>query len=97
MISSTSNPKIKNLIQLQKKAKERRATGTFVVEGRKMVAEAPIESLVQVYVSATFEGEEEHRNLLSRFSYEVLSDSVFKSVSDTQTPQGILFVMDQLS
>ena len=48
MISSTSNPKIKHLIQLQKKAKERRATGTFVVEGRKMVAEAPIESLVQV-------------------------------------------------
>ena len=97
MISSTSNPKIKNLIQLQKKAKERRATGTFVVEGRKMVAEAPIESLVQVYVSETFEGEEEHRNLLSRFSYEVLSDSVFKSVSDTQTPQGILAIVKQPS
>lgn len=41
MITSTSNPRIKNLMQLQKKGKARREQQCFVVEGLKMVLEAP--------------------------------------------------------
>ena len=53
-----------------------------------MFQEVPPQWLLQVYVSETFLAE--NAALLENCAYEVVSDSVFKSVSDTQTPQGIL-------
>lgn len=41
MITSVSNAKIKNVMQLNQKAKARREQGLFVAEGRKMFLEAP--------------------------------------------------------
>ena len=73
-----------------KKAKERREQGLFVVEGIKMFREAPAEWIEGVYVSEQFMENPEHEALLSGVTYEVVADSVFKAVSDTQTPQGIL-------
>ncbi len=90
MITSSSNPQVKNLINLNKKAKARKEQGLFVVEGKKMFEELPPEMLEQVYVSESFLAEEENVNMLLGVSYELLSDSVFKQVSDTKTPQGIL-------
>ena len=55
-----------------------------------MFAEAPQEWLRGVYVSESFLKEPEAEKLLAGSAYEVVSDAVFKSVSDTQTPQGIL-------
>ena len=40
VISSLSNPQMKNLILLQKKAKARTEQGIFVIEGIKMFEEA---------------------------------------------------------
>lgn len=37
LISSTRNPKIKELLELQEKSRERRRTGLFVVEGRREI------------------------------------------------------------
>ena len=37
-ISSTQNPYIKSLIQLQEKAKNRKSTNTFLIEGRREIA-----------------------------------------------------------
>ena len=54
MITSTSNPQIKNMIQLQKKAKARWQQRVFVVEGPKMVLEAPREWVERVYVSESY-------------------------------------------
>ena len=54
MITSTSNPQVKQLLQLQKKAKERTAQDVFVVEGIKMYQEVPEDRLVQTYVSESF-------------------------------------------
>ena len=88
MITSTSNQQMKNLTLLMKKAKARNEQGLFVVEGRRMAEEVPEEWLEKMYVSESFQKENEE--FLSRFSYEVVSDTVFKAVSDTQTPQGIL-------
>ena len=88
MITSMGNAQVKNLTLLLKKAKARREQGLFVIEGRKMCEEAPQEWLKQTYVSETFERENEA--LLCKKTYEVLTDSVFKAVSDTQTPQGIM-------
>lgn len=91
MITSTNNSQIKNLIQLLAKGKARRASHAFVVEGIKMFLEAPKEWVESIYVSESFLEKNEKR--LKNASYEVLSDSVFKHVSDTMTPQGILCVL----
>lgn len=88
MITSTGNQQMKNLMLLMKKAKARNEQGLFVVEGRKMFLEAPDEQIEKVYVSESFYKENEE--ILIGRTYEVVSDSVFKTVSDTQTPQGII-------
>lgn len=88
MITSTSNQQMKNLSLLMKKAKIRNEQGIFIVEGRKMAEEIPVGWLEKTYVSESFLKENEA--FLADWEYEVVSDSVFKAVSDTQTPQGIL-------
>jgi TrmH family RNA methyltransferase len=93
MITSTANQQMKNLVALQKKAKERKHQKAFVVEGRKMFEEAPRESVQRVYVAEQFLAQEACRKLLEGYDYEVVSDSVFRAVSDTQTPQGILAIV----
>lgn len=45
MITSSSNAQVKNIIALNKKAKERREQDVFVAEGWKMFQEAPLEWL----------------------------------------------------
>lgn len=93
MITSTSNEQVKNIIQLKEKAKVRRQKKLFVVEGIKMFREIPKDKLVSVFVSEKFEKENEE--LLSHTDYILLSDIVFKKISDTVTPQGILAVVKQ--
>ena len=61
MITSAANPRVKNLIQLQKKGKVRREQQCFVVEGLKMVLEAPPERLKAVYISESFAADEKQR------------------------------------
>ena len=90
MITSSSNQQMKNITALMKKAKERKSQNLFVVEGRKMFEEVPSEWLSKVYVSERFLEEPEAEQLLAGKIYEVVADAVFKSISDTQTPQGIL-------
>ena len=102
MITSTSNQQMKYLSLLLKKAKERKENKAFVVEGTKMVAEAPRQWIRNIYVSETYEKNPENKTLLGTFSkeaaaygfvMETVADSVFKSVSDTQTPQGIMAIV----
>ena len=47
MITSSSNPRIKQVIQWQTQAKERRKDKVFLVEGFKMYEEAPVESVLE--------------------------------------------------
>lgn len=94
MITSTGNKRVKELTQLVRKAKERRNRGVFVVEGKKMYKEAPKESVKEVYVSESFLEEKENQILVEGCAYEILSDHVFGTVSDTITPQGILSVVE---
>lgn len=96
MITSTSNQQMKNLTLLMKKAKARNEQGVFVAEGRKMFLEAPVEWVKQVYVSESFYETNSYEKVFERLNetgYEIVSDNVFKNVSDTQTPQGILCVI----
>lgn len=102
MITSASNQQMKQVSLLIKKSKERRTTKSFVVEGPRMVVEAPTEMLKAVYVAENFEKNSDNAKLLVELQekckaagavYEVVADSVFRSVSDTQTPQGIMAIV----
>lgn len=95
MITSSGNAQIKNVIALQKKSKARNEQDVFVVEGIKMFTELPRERIVSVFVSESFLGENEQRKMLEGVKYECVSDKVFKEISDTFTPQGILAVVKQ--
>lgn len=90
MITSSSNQQMKNITALMKKAKARKEQRLFVVEGRKMYEEVPEAWLEKVYVSERFLKEADAGKLLGARDYEVVADAVFQSISDTQTPQGIL-------
>lgn len=94
MITSVSNPQVKNVIQLQSKAKIRNKQKLFVVEGIKMVSEIPPKQLEVVYVSESFYQSDKIK-LMDYSAYVVVSDKVFMSMSDTVTPQGILAVVRQ--
>lgn len=97
MITSSSNTKIKQVIQWQNKAKERRSAGIFLTEGFKMFEEAPRKSIQQIYLTEEArerirrKPETEHK--LEDVGYETVSKEVFARMSDTRTPQGILCVV----
>ncbi len=99
MITSLSNPQIKNVIQLNQKAKARREQNLFVAEGRKMFGEAPKEWIHKVYVTESLKEEEQILGRIKKeaLPYEIVSDSVFRQMSDTQTPQGVLTVLKKPS
>lgn len=54
MISSTANQKVKRIVQLNKKAGQRKKERVFVTEGIKMFLEAPESRLEEIYVSEGF-------------------------------------------
>lgn len=95
MITSKTNTQVKNIEALIKKSKERRKQNKFIVEGSKMVQEAPASWISKIYVSETYAKQNEKWiQSLKDTPWEVLSDAVFGAVSDTQTPQGILAIVD---
>ena len=93
MITSVNNGQVKNIIQLNQKTKARREQGLFVAEGRKMFWEAPESWISRVYVAEALTGERELMERVEKLDYEVVADSVFRQMCDTQTPQGILTVL----
>lgn len=101
MITSTSNAKVKALVNLKKKRKERDRENVFLVEGIRMFREVPANKLKEVYVSESFYKKEkalvDKTASKSGIRAEVLSDNVFAHVSDTMTPQGILCVVEQMN
>lgn len=99
MITSTSNSQVKQVSAIAKRAKARRESGLFIVEGEKMFLELPKERLHRTYVTESFlrqQGEEADR-LLAGCRYETVTDEVMKAMADTQTPQGILALCRQFS
>lgn len=95
MITSLSNQKIKNVMQLISSSKARKEQGKYVVEGQKMFLEAPSLLINEVFVSESYEKSEEGKKALKGKTYETVSDQVFKKMSDTVTPQGVLCVLSK--
>lgn len=91
MIRSTSNNQIKNIAKLLKSSKVRREQGVFLVEGKKMFLEAKKLGLVErVFVSEELYEEWESSEQLNGVSYEVVASKIFKEITDTMTPQGVI-------
>lgn len=98
VISSLSNAQVKNLTLLQKKSKARDEQGVFIIEGLKMFEEArELGLLKKAYTSESFYGQmaKEKPEYFDRLDYEILTDSVFKEVSETLTPQGIMGIVNK--
>lgn len=102
MITSTSNPRVRQLVIWQEKAKKRREDNVFLAEGIKMLREAPKDWIKEVYLTEEVlqRLRKEDGEVLAKIEntgYELLSDEVMKKVSDTQTPQGALVVLNRPS
>ena len=104
MIASTANPRIKQLVQWQTKAKERKKDGVFVAEGFKMLEEAPDNMVREIYLAEELEerlqnSENKKEQLLwskiRNIGYESVTAEVMKKAADTQNPQGVLAVLTQ--
>lgn len=99
MITSVANQKVKQVVAWQTKAKERKKDNIFLVEGLKMFEEAPENWIKEVYIEETLLEKLDKRGdvweKLARVGYEVVSSEVFKKMSDTQTPQGILAIVER--
>ena len=92
MITSTSNPKIKQVALLRDKARARREEGAYVVEGLRMFREIPASDVREVYVTQDFYNKNE--SLCSTYKdLQVVSDKVFEKIADTVTPQGVVAVV----
>ena len=78
MITSTSSSQVKTVVSLQKKAKTRKETKQFVVEGMKMVSEVPQDRRVKVYFSESFAAANvSFLNKFAKEQTELVSDIVF--------------------
>ena len=96
MISSTTNKQVKFVNALVKKAKTRREEDLFVAEGLRMCTEIPKDRVHTLYISESFSRTKECKALKEGVKHvELVTDDVFKSLSDTQTPQGILALVKQ--
>ena len=83
MITSTSNPKVKDVIRLRDKSSERRSRGLFVAEGCRMVEEIPAERIEALFVSESFSGEGWRGAPLSAPFAETVSDAVMEKMAGT--------------
>jgi TrmH family RNA methyltransferase len=99
MITSNQNPKLKLIRALQGRAKERREAGAFLAEGVRLVEEAVISNWGLRF--ALYDEDLGERGILqvetlkSRgVDCEMVSTSLMKSLSETETPQGILAVLE---
>ena len=95
MITSSANGKVKQVMNLTKKAKARKESGLFVAEGLRMFKEIPRDRIDSLFVSESFLKNPEGRKLIGPLAFEAVADDVFKTMSDTTTPQGVLALVKQ--
>jgi TrmH family RNA methyltransferase len=102
MITSTHNPKIQWVRLLQSRSRERREAGAFVVEGVRLAEEALQAGWKAQFVLYSRDLEPRGQAVVSGFaaqgaSVEVAAPHVMHAASDTQTPQGLLVVLEMAS
>ncbi|HLF90751.1 MAG TPA: RNA methyltransferase [Anaerolineales bacterium] len=98
MITSSKNPTIQHIRQLQTRTRTRRETGMFVIEGVRLVEEALLAGIRPQTLIYTPDLDERGEKILAGFRTlgvepVPVSDTVMQVASDTQTPQGVLAVL----
>lgn len=101
IISSKDNPRIKQLLKLQKSARIRRESGLFAAEGLRICRDAMVS---RSYIETLYVTEQAAQKFtddfsqLSAYAHETifLSPAIFAHISDTQTPQGFLCTIKTL-
>ena len=100
-LTSKENSHIKEVIKLQKSARHRRQSGLFVAEGLRVCMDA-VQSgaaIAALYISesaaAKNSSEAAQLDSCAEKSF-LLSDELFRYISDTQSPQGVLCVIKAL-
>jgi TrmH family RNA methyltransferase len=99
MITSSQNPKLKLAHLLMGRPKERREANAFVVEGVRLVEEAVKAGWKFQFVlysdGLSDRGQDLIRILIAnRIDVEEVAGDLLQKVSDTDTPQGILAVLE---
>ena len=95
MIKSLSNERVRKVVSYIQKSKARKENNVFVIEGMKMLREAPVLQVREAYVTEKFldGASEEDKEILWRYGAETVTDEVMKKMADTRTPQGVLAVV----
>lgn len=95
MIKSLSNERVRKVVSYIQKSKARKESNVFVIEGMKMLREAPVLQVREAYVTEKFldGASEEDKEILWRYGAETVTDEVMKKMADTRTPQGVLAVV----
>ena len=90
----------KSILKWQTRASRRKEDGVFITEGIRMFLEIPEERLLKILVSESFSEahpelmtEVRRKQQLSGAELRTVRDEVFRKLSDTLTPQGILAVV----
>ncbi len=99
MITSTHNSKIKLIRALQGRAKERHDAGAFLAEGVRLVEDALLANWLFRFIfydeTLSERGKLQVENLKSRgIEVEEISAGLMKSLSNTESPQGIIAVLN---
>ena len=99
MITSSQNAKIKLVRALLGRAKERREANAFVVEGVRLVEEAVSSNWEFQFVlydeTLSERGKSQVEGLRSLgVDVEMVSESLMKSLSETETPQGLIAILE---
>lgn len=76
--------------KLMKSASLRREKGLYIVEGIRMVREIPADTIRKLYIAESMADKFADVCKEKNAEVEIVRDSVFQSMSGTNTPQGIL-------
>ncbi|MDO4607707.1 MAG: RNA methyltransferase [Clostridia bacterium] len=96
-ITSKDNPLIKLVSGLQTSAKQRKSNGLFVLEGLRICEDAYENNIMFDKLIVTKSAIEKHSDIIEKFSKSsekcyILREDLFKKISDTNSPQGIIAV-----
>ena len=96
-ITSKDNPLIKLVNGLQSSSKQRKSSGLFVLEGLRICTDAYDNNIKFDKLIVTKDATKKYINDIEKFitvskSTYILRDDLFKKISDTNSPQGIIAV-----
>lgn len=92
MILSIQNKIVKQIFKLKTK-KERDKTGLIIIEGERFISQVPANIEIQYYIfSESFSKKTDVLNIYNKAHFYVVSDDIFKKISETDTPQGIIAI-----